>query len=42
VDNDGNFKLKWQLNTGKNELEIISNDLAGNQTRKKISITYSL
>lgn len=42
VDNDGNFKLKWQLNTGKNELEVVSTDLAGNQTKKKISITYSL
>ena len=42
VDDDGNFKLKWQLNMGKNDLEIISTDLAGNQTKKKISITYSL
>ncbi len=42
VDNDGNFKLKWQLDTGKNELEITSTDLAGNQTKKKITITYSL
>ena len=42
VDADGNFKLKWQLNTGKNELEITAIDLAGNETRKKITITYSL
>jgi hypothetical protein len=42
VDDDGNFKLKWQLNMGKNDLEITSTDLAGNQTKKKISITYSL
>jgi len=42
VDNDGNFKLKWQLNTGKNELEVTSTDLAGNQTKKKVTITYSL
>lgn len=42
VDSDGNFKLKWQLNMGKNDLEIVSTDLAGNQTKKKISITYSL
>ena len=42
VDNDGNFKLKWQLNTGKNELEITATDLAGNQTKKKVTITYSL
>lgn len=42
VDNDGNFKLKWQLNTGKNELEVTATDLAGNQTKKKVTITYSL
>jgi len=42
VNNDGSFKLKWQLNMGKNDLEITSTDLAGNQTKKKISITYSL
>lgn len=42
VDSDGNFKLKWQLNTGKNELEITAVDLAGNETKKKITINYSL
>lgn len=42
VNNDGSFKLKWQLNMGKNDLEVVSTDLAGNQTKKKISITYSL
>lgn len=42
VDGEGNFKLKWQLNTGKNDLEITATDLAGNASKKKISITYSL
>lgn len=42
VDDDGKFKLKFQLNTGKNELEVISRDVAGNELKKKISITYSL
>jgi hypothetical protein len=42
VDSDGNFKLKWQLNTGKNELEIIAVDLAGNETKRKVTISYSL
>ncbi|MCW1949025.1 MAG: hypothetical protein KIH89_001080 [Candidatus Shapirobacteria bacterium] len=42
IDNEGNFKLKWQLNTGKNELEVTVRDLAGNETKKKIVITYSL
>ena len=42
VDNIGNFKLRWQLNTGKNDLEVIARDAAGNETKKTISITYSL
>jgi len=42
VDDNGNFKLKWQLNTGENDLEIVAQDAAGNQTRKTIKITYSL
>lgn len=42
VDDNGGFKLKWQLNTGKNNLEIIARDVAGNETKKTISITYSL
>ena len=42
VDDDGNFKLKWQLDMGKNNLEIISTDMAGNQTKKTVTITYSL
>jgi hypothetical protein len=42
VDSDGNFKLKWQLDMGKNDLEIVSTDLAGNQSKTKVSITYSL
>jgi bacillopeptidase F len=42
VDDNGNFKLKWQLNTGKNDLQIIARDVAGNATAKSISITYSL
>lgn len=42
VDNNGNFKLRWQLNTGKNDMEVIARDVAGNETKKTISITYSL
>ena len=42
VDNDGNFKLKVQLNAGKNDIEIIVKDEALNETRKKISITYDI
>lgn len=42
VDDNGGFKEKWQLNMGKNDLEIIARDVAGNETKKSISITYSL
>lgn len=38
VDDDGNFKLKIQLNAGDNDVEIIARSMAGNETRKKIKI----
>ena len=42
VDDSGKFKIKLQLNTGKNDVEVIVKDLAGNETRKKIEITYDI
>lgn len=42
VDDDGNFKKKLQLNQGKNEIEIIVRDTAGNESRKKIVITCDI
>lgn len=42
VDDTGKFKLKLQLNTGKNEVEIVIKDLAGNEIRKKITITFDI
>jgi len=42
MDDEGKFKLKYQLNAGKNEIEIVIRDLAGNETRKKITITYDI
>jgi hypothetical protein len=42
VDDTGKFKLKFQLNSGKNDIEIIIADMAGNETRKKIVITYDI
>lgn len=42
VDADGNFKLKIQLNPGKNDIEIIVKDEALNETKKTISITYDI
>ena len=42
VDDVGQFKLKIQLISGENEVEIISRDLAGNETKKKVKIKYAL
>lgn len=42
VDDNGDFKEKWQLTIGKNDLVVIARDDAGNETKKSISITYSL
>ncbi len=42
VDNEGQFKIKLQLNPGKNDVEIVARDLAGNESRKQISITYDI
>jgi hypothetical protein len=40
VDDVGGFKTKIQLNAGDNDIEIVVKDLAGNESRKKIKITY--
>jgi len=42
VDDSGNFKLKIQLNSGNNDIEIIVTDAAGNKTTKKITIKYDI
>lgn len=42
VDSDGNFKIKIQLNSGKNDIGIVVKDSALNETKKTISITYDL
>lgn len=42
VDNNGNFKLKIQLNPGKNDIGIIVKDTALNETKKTVSITYDI
>ncbi|MCX5658086.1 MAG: hypothetical protein NTZ48_07725, partial [Candidatus Omnitrophica bacterium] len=42
VDDEGKFKLKVQLNTGKNSLEIIVRNSAGNEVKKTIEITYDI
>jgi hypothetical protein len=42
VDDTGKFKIKLQLNTGKNDINIIVSDPAGNVTKKTITITYDI
>lgn len=42
VDDSGKFKVTIQLNVGKNEVNIVVSDVAGNQTRKTVTITYDI
>jgi hypothetical protein len=42
VDDNGKFKLKIQLSSGKNDVEIVAQDLAKNQTKKTVVITYDM
>ncbi|MFA6602845.1 MAG: hypothetical protein WCT01_03515 [Candidatus Shapirobacteria bacterium] len=42
VDDNGGFKMKIQLSPGKNEFEVKARDLAGNETKKNIVITYDI
>lgn len=42
VDDEGGFKIKMQLQAGENEIEVIVRDMAGNETRKKVKITYDI
>jgi bacillopeptidase F len=42
IDDQGKFKIKLQLSAGKNNMEIVASDLAGNQTKKTIEIDYDI
>lgn len=42
TDDQGKFSLDLQLNVGKNTVNIIATDLAGNQTTKSIEIDYDI
>ncbi|MGI5840849.1 MAG: hypothetical protein ACOX6N_01405 [Patescibacteria group bacterium] len=42
VDNEGQFKTILQLNPGKNDIEVTVRDLAGNEAKKKIEVTYDI
>ncbi len=41
VDDTGKFTLRVELSPGNNDFTVTSTDLAGNQTSKKVSITYN-
>jgi hypothetical protein len=42
VDDNGQFKLKVQLNAGENDLNIVVQNIAGNQVTKTIKVTYDI
>ncbi|MFA6007638.1 MAG: hypothetical protein WC784_03245 [Candidatus Shapirobacteria bacterium] len=42
VDDNGQFKLKVQLNAGANDLNIVVRNVAGNQVTKTIKVTYDI
>jgi hypothetical protein len=42
VDDSGKFKITIQLNVGKNDVNIVVTDVAGNVTKKTVSITYDI
>lgn len=42
VDNEGTFRVKMPLSIGKNEVEVVVRDGAGNETKKKVTITYDI
>jgi len=42
VDDQGQFKFKLQLNSGKNNVDVTVRDSAGNETKKSLTINYSI
>lgn len=41
VDQEGNFSLSYPAQSGENKLEITAQDVAGNQTKKSLTVFYS-
>lgn len=41
VGTDGNFATKWNLPAGDTKLVFVTSDLAGNQTRKELTVTFN-
>ena len=41
VDSQGSFVTLFKLNEGDNSIEIIAEDIVGNQEKKTIKVTYS-
>lgn len=40
VQSDGSFSFQLPLSKGKNKIEIIAEDVAGNRTLKELTVTY--
>ena len=41
VDSQGGFQTLYKLNDGDNSIEIIAEDIVGNQEKKTLKVTYS-
>lgn len=41
VDSQGSFQSLYKLNDGENSIEIIAEDVVGNQEKKTLKVTYS-
>jgi len=42
VESDGNFVYQFEMAEGKNDIQILAQDLAGNKTEKKLTVTYHI
>ena len=40
VKNDGSFSFELPLSEGENKIEVIAQDIGGNETKKEFSVTY--
>lgn len=40
VKNDGSFSFELPLSDGENKIEIVARDIAGNETKKTLSVEY--
>lgn len=41
VKDDGSFSLNYSLSEGDNQLELVARDIAGNETKKSLTVNYT-